>query len=54
MCNESATSRFVPRASVSYMSGAGKGVDGLGEGSVLAIPAMAYFGHATAPWYPKP
>jgi len=21
-----------------------------GEGTVLALPALAYFGHATAPW----
>jgi len=27
------------------------GVGGKGEGSVLAIPAVALFGHATAPWH---
>jgi hypothetical protein len=39
--------RFVPRGQA--MGGAGATSDGV-EDSVLAIPAVAYFGHATAPW----
>lgn len=37
--------RFVPRAAPAGSVHRG------GEDSVLAIPAVAYFGHATAPWH---